>query len=94
MNEKSELHCIITGRVQGVAFRNFVKAIADDLKLTGFVCNLPDGSVEVLAQGEYGVLKVYESHLKTGPEGARVKDVYEEWKEPSKDFDSFNITQP
>lgn len=89
--KKSELHCIVTGRVQGVAFRNFVKSIADELSLTGFVCNLPDGTVEVLAQGEYGVVKVFENHIETGPPNARVNNVYEEWREPTKDFDSFSI---
>ncbi len=89
MEKKSELHCIVTGRVQGVAFRNFVVSIADDLQLTGFVANLPDGSVEVLAQGDYKILKVFENHLQVGPSGSRVKNVYEEWREPEKEFQGF-----
>ncbi|HCC05538.1 TPA: acylphosphatase [Patescibacteria group bacterium] len=92
MSEKqSELHCIVTGRVQGVAYRNFVQAIAVDLSIKGFVANLPDGSVEVLAQGEYGVLKVFKNHLQKGPAEARVGTVYEEWREPSRKFDRFII---
>ena len=92
MSEKrNELHCIVTGRVQGVAFRNFAQSLALDLNLTGFATNLPDGTVEVLAQGDYGVLKVFENHLQTGPPGAMVKNVYEEWREPSKEFDSFKV---
>ena len=47
-----ELLAIATGKVQGVGFRATAKAIADRLKLTGFVRNLPDGSVEICAQGE------------------------------------------
>ncbi len=90
--EKTELHCIVTGRVQGVAYRNFVKNIATELGLNGFVANLPDGTVEVLAQGDYGVLKVFENHLITGPKESRVKDVYDEWKDaPEKEFVDFKI---
>jgi acylphosphatase len=89
--KKSELHCIITGRVQGVAFRNFAQSMALDLNLTGFASNLPDGTVEILAQGDFGVLKVFENHLATGPSGAMVKNVFEEWREPTKEFDSFKI---
>ena len=44
----TELHCIISGRVQGVGYRDFVKNIGTELNLKGFVANLPDGSVEVL----------------------------------------------
>jgi acylphosphatase len=92
MSEKiSEVHCIVTGRVQGVAYRNFAHTMANELGLTGFVSNLPDGTVEVLAQGGYGVLKVYESHLRTGPADARVKNIYQDWREPSKEYDGFKI---
>ncbi len=89
--KKSELHCIVTGRVQSVAYRNFVQSIASDMSVTGFVANLPDGSVEVLAQGDFNVLKVIKNHLQKGPEGSNVGTVYEEWGEPSKEFESFTI---
>ncbi len=92
MNGKAELHCIVSGRVQGVAFRNFVRSIAESLSLKGFVSNLPDGSVEVLAQGDFGVLKVFKSHIEKGPEGSIVRGVYDEWREePTKEFEGFVI---
>ena len=47
-------HIIFTGTVQGVGFRYTAHAIARRFKLTGFVRNLPDGSVEMLAQGPAG----------------------------------------
>jgi len=43
---------IYTGRVQGVGFRYTVLRLADPLSVTGFVRNLPDGSVELLAEGD------------------------------------------
>ena len=91
--KKKEVHCIISGRVQGVSYRNFVQAIAQELRLTGFVAHLPDGSVEVLAQGEYGVLKVFMNHLRVGPHGARVTGVYDEWGDPSKEFKDFTVLE-
>jgi acylphosphatase len=91
MDNKSELHCIVSGRVQGVAYRVFVEAIAKELNLVGFVTNLPDGSVEVLAQGDYGVLKVFTNHLIKGPPGSVVRGFYDDWREPSKEFESFKI---
>jgi acylphosphatase len=86
----TELHCIVAGRVQGVAYRAFIQSIAQELGLKGFVANLPDGSVEVLAQGEYGVLKVFDNHLRKGPAQSQVGSVYDEWRDqPTKVFDTF-----
>ncbi len=86
----TELHCIVAGRVQGVAYRAFVQSIARELRLTGFVANLPDGSIEVLAQGEYGVLKVFANHLRTGPPQSQVTSFFDEWRDqPTKEFTSF-----
>lgn len=90
--KNTQLHCIVSGRVQSIAFRNFVKSIALEMGLTGFVANLPDGSVEVLAQGEYGVLKVLMQHLAKGPSGAMVTGIYDEWNnEPEKAFEDFKV---
>jgi acylphosphatase len=91
MSENAELYCIIAGRVQGVAYRNFAQSIARDLLISGFVANLPDGSVEILAQGNLGVLKLFKTYLQKGPPGARVGTIYDEWREPSKEFDDFKI---
>ena len=87
-----QVHCVVSGRVQGVAYRNFVKEIAKDMGLNGFVANLPDGSVEVLAQGRYEVMKVFLQHLAKGPAGAVVTAVYDEWlDEPQNRFDDFKV---
>jgi len=87
-----QLHCIVSGRVQGVAYRAFVQNIARDMRITGFVANLPDGSVEVVAQGEYGVLKVFLQHIAKGPAGAVVTGVYDDWsEEPEKTYEGFDI---
>lgn len=86
----TELHCLISGRVQGVAYRAFAESVARELGLKGFVTNLPDGSVEVVAQGEYGVLKVFSNHLRTGPPHAQVTGFQEEWvKDSTTTFENF-----
>ena len=71
----SRLHLRVTGVVQGVGFRWFVRERARRLGLAGWVRNLPDGSVEVLAEGDQGQLDLLEGELKKGPQGARVAAV-------------------
>ncbi|MDD5563526.1 MAG: acylphosphatase [Thermoanaerobaculaceae bacterium] len=66
---------IVQGRVQGVGFRYFVVREAQALGLAGWVRNLPDGSVEVLAAGEAGLVAALEGRLWHGPPHARVNEV-------------------
>ena len=71
----------ISGRVQGVGFRWFVRAEARRLGLSGWVTNLPDGGVEVAAAGEASSLQRLRAALEVGPSGADVsglEDVVEE----------------
>lgn len=68
----SRLHVRISGIVQGVGFRWFVRERARRLGLAGWVKNLPDGSVEVAAEGEQGQLDLLRGELTKGPAGARV----------------------
>ena len=49
--EQTAKHILFSGQVQGVGFRYTANRIAARYNLTGFVCNLPDGDVEMLAQG-------------------------------------------
>lgn len=71
----SVLHVRISGRVQGVGFRWFVREEARRLGLSGWVTNLPDGSVEVAAGGEGTSLQRLRAALAVGPAGADVKGV-------------------
>ena len=66
---------LVSGRVQRVGFRWFVVEEASRRGLTGWVRNLPDGRVEVLAQGEPGPLDELERALAQGPHAARVVGV-------------------
>ena len=74
----SDLHVRVTGVVQGVGFRWFVREKARRLGLSGWVRNLPDGSVEVVASGEQGQIDLLVGELKKGPEGAVVDHIQHE----------------
>lgn len=69
------LHCLVSGRVQGVAFRAFVRGEAQRLGLSGWTRNLFDGRVEVLAQGPDDALETLEARLRQGPILSRVDAV-------------------
>ncbi|HVN76461.1 MAG TPA: acylphosphatase [Thermoanaerobaculaceae bacterium] len=66
---------IVSGRVQGVGFRYFVVREAEALGLAGWVRNLADGRLEVLASGEGATVDVMEGRLWQGPPHARVAAV-------------------
>jgi acylphosphatase len=72
----------VSGRVQGVWFRATTRDTAAGLGLDGWVRNLPDSRVEVLASGEEEVLGKLEAYLREGPPGARVDSVEEEEAAP------------
>ena len=69
---------VVRGRVQGVGYRYFVLRQADALGVAGFARNLPDGSVEVVAEGSEPVLTHLEERLREGPGFASVAGVERE----------------
>jgi acylphosphatase len=66
---------IVSGRVQGVGFRYFAQAVASREGLHGWARNLPDGRVEISAEGDREALDRFEHAVRHGPPGARVDDV-------------------
>lgn len=79
MAQKICIHCFVTGRVQGVFFRASTQEQAIQLDITGWVRNLPDGRVEVLACGEKYAINKLHTWLQHGPRLAEVTDLsYEE----------------
>ena len=87
---KTTMHCFVSGRVQGVCFRMETREQAQLFGLTGWVRNLPDGRVEVMASGDETQLKQLHEWLKQGPDMARVTDLKTEEIEYQK-FESFGI---
>ena len=82
---------LVSGRVQGVYYRAFALDTAVRLGLTGFCRNLPDGRVEVVAEGDREVIEVLIEQLRIGPPRARVEDVHVNWKPAEKSFKDFSI---
>jgi len=85
------VHVLVSGRVQGVAFRWVTEDVAHQLQVLGWVKNLPDGRVEVMAEAEEQILGYFIEFLKKGPEHAVVEDIQIEWLDFENEFDSFTI---
>ncbi|ACN99424.1 acylphosphatase [Sulfurihydrogenibium azorense Az-Fu1] len=86
-----QLHIIFAGRVQGVGFRKFVKKVANQMNVRGFVRNLPDGTVEVLAEADEETLKNFFQAIENGPPLASVNGIRYEFLEKEGGFDEFKI---
>jgi len=89
----SRFHARVRGRVQGVGFRFFVLEQAHTLGVSGWVRNLPDRRVEVVAEGERALLERLLSDLRRGPRGAHVDDVDAQWMEATGEFEAFRIAR-
>lgn len=74
------VHLHLSGRVQGVGFREFTRRTARRLGLGGWVRNLAAGDVEVIADGERAALEALVTALRRGPSGAYVRDIRQEWQ--------------
>ena len=84
------LKIILSGTVQGVFFRKFVKENADNLNVRGFVRNLDDGRLEIIAEGRDDRVDELLNRCDSGPNHALVKNVeFNEIK--NQGFDGFKI---
>ena len=91
MADLASLRATVSGRVHGVFFRAFVESRAVELHLTGYVRNLPDGTVEVKAEGERERLEKLVEYLGKGPPVARVAGVKTDWGEYTGAFRDFRV---
>jgi acylphosphatase len=83
---------VITGRVQGVFYRKSARDEAERLGLKGEVRNLPDGSVELIAEGEQAVLEELIAWCRRGPPLARVEEVSVRWLEAIGGLHTFRVS--
>lgn len=91
MNVRARI--LITGLVQGVFFRREITDLARNLGVTGWVRNIPDGSVEVICEGDRDKLDKVIQFCRIGPSGARVRNVDVDWFDFMGEFRGFRITQ-
>ena len=87
----TELYATITGKVQGVRYRDYVQVSAGKLGLTGFVRNNRDGSVAVVAHGMPDDLKLFVEYLHEGSLQSKVEGVSVEWRTAPVRYDDFSI---
>ena len=84
-------HILISGSVQGIGFRYFVKSNARRFGLKGWVKNTDDGKVEALVQGEKEAIEKLIRLCEKGPFLAEVKSVQVEWEEETEQFEDFKV---
>lgn len=88
---KARAHIFVSGHVQGVFFRDNTQRWASSLRLTGWVRNLRDGRVEVVAEGDKENVEEMIGRLKEGPPHAHVENVEVDWEGYTGEFVDFRI---
>lgn len=91
MPNQVRAHAIISGRVQGVFFRAETQRAATGHKVTGWVRNLPDKSVEAVLEGEQAAVESVLEWCRQGPPYARVDNVVVRWEAYTGAFKGFEI---
>ncbi|MGD9402357.1 MAG: acylphosphatase [bacterium] len=89
MGDEARVYARVHGVVQGVGFRHFARTLAESFGIKGYVRNVPDGSVEVVAEGDKQVLKAFLDEVKIGPRFGSVSRMDVEWLEAKGDFSGF-----
>ena len=82
---------VVSGAVQGVGFRFFAQRAAREARVTGWVRNRPDGTVETVVEGEADAVARYLELLRSGPAGGRVTSLVLEERRVE-GYSSFEIT--
>ncbi|MFH1858118.1 MAG: acylphosphatase [Candidatus Omnitrophota bacterium] len=89
--KNKRIHVFYSGRVQGVGFRFTAEHIALSLQLVGWVKNLTDGRVEVVAEGEETKLVHFLEKMKNGPMKPYIRGVEVDWQAAKGEFDDFGV---
>ncbi|MBN2140246.1 MAG: acylphosphatase [Desulfovibrionaceae bacterium] len=85
------LHCVITGKVQGVFFRAWIQDQAANMGVNGWVRNLDQDKVEILAQGDEAALDSFRERVRQGSPLSRVDDFKSDWMDYDKIYDQFEM---
>jgi acylphosphatase len=84
-------HILISGLVQGIGYRWFTERRARIFGLTGYVRNLYDNRVEVVAEGERGLIEEFIKELRIGPAMANIREIKVNWEDYTGEFEEFRI---
>lgn len=88
---KKRAHLVIHGNVQGVFFRAYMRDRAEKDKVTGWIKNCFDGTVEAVLEGDEAAVTEIVEWSHTGPSEAEVKKVEVTWEKPKGDLKEFSI---
>lgn len=91
MSKAAAVRLSFGGRVRGVNFRDFARREAANFNAVGYVKNMPDGTVQVVAEGQRPDLLHFIEVLMSGPPGAAVNTVDTQWSNPSGAYTDFRI---
>jgi len=86
-----QIHIFVTGRVQGVFFRQSTRVMAIKNNVNGWVCNLDDGRVEIVGQGEEQDIDNLANWCKTGPANSRVDEFELKEELITEEFENFEV---
>ncbi len=81
----------VSGKVQGVFFRNKTQVEAYRRNITGWIKNLPDGRVEAVFEGRKSSVDAIIEFCRRGPTGAQVTKVETKWESPTREYKTFSI---
>jgi acylphosphatase len=87
------LHVYFSGHVQGVGFRYSVKQLSLEFDVTGWVKNLPDGRVELVAEGERNELETFQAAIPDAGLRRFIRDSQSHWSEGTGEFRGFEIAR-
>ena len=87
----ARLTALVSGHVQGVGFRYWVRQEAESLGLAGSAANLPDGRVEVVAEGARDACEALLAALQSSGTPGNVSDVAVSWSEPTGEASRFRV---
>ncbi len=91
MADEERVHVTVSGRVQGVSFRDATRQEAERLGLAGWVRNTDDGNVEAVFEGEPDAVNQMIEWCNSGPSSADVEDVSTEKETPSGNLSGFEV---
>ena len=90
--ERARLHVYYQGRVQGVGFRGAVREVATGFDVTGWVRNLSDGRVELVAEGDRPELEAFQDAIPKAGLRRFIRAATEDWSNGTGEFRGFEIT--
>ncbi|HEY0457066.1 MAG TPA: acylphosphatase [Verrucomicrobiae bacterium] len=90
---REQMQIYYEGRVQGVGFRYTVKTLAAGYEVTGAIRNLPDGRVELIAEGHRQELEAFRRGIQDSELGPFIKQEQVSWTEAKNNFRGFEIVR-